>query len=80
MQRLQNLRQLIKQAAIACVFKEPQFNDALAKTVVENTTARIASLDPLGIDLTAGKEAYFELLQNLASALKQCLSANLSID
>jgi len=72
-QRLYQLRQMIQQSAISCVFKEPQFNNTLAQTVVEDTAARIATLDPLGIELEAGSQAYFELLKNLARSLTQCL-------
>ncbi|MDY6991361.1 MAG: zinc ABC transporter substrate-binding protein [Pseudomonadota bacterium] len=72
-QRLYQLRQMIQQSAISCVFKEPQFNNTLAQTVVEDSAARIATLDPLGIELEAGSQAYFELLKNLARSLTQCL-------
>ncbi len=58
-----------------CVFTEPQFEPALARTVVEGTAARIATLDPLGVALAPGPAAYGELMRGLAAALRDCLIA-----
>jgi zinc transport system substrate-binding protein len=58
---------------VRCVFSEPQFEPALVTTLIENTGAKHAELDPLGIALTPGPDAYFQLLRNLAQALRDCL-------
>ena len=42
-------------------------------TVIEGTSARKGVLDPLGADLEAGPEQYFELLDSLADSLISCL-------
>lgn len=71
--RLQALRTRINQLQVRCVFSEPQFESALVKTLIEGTSVRPGTLDPLGANLAAGKEAYFELLHQLAQSLNECL-------
>jgi len=71
--RLNEVRKMIRAAGVVCVFAEPQFQPALVRTVVQETPARIATLDPLGVALAPGPDAYFSLLRNLARALADCL-------
>ena len=73
-ERLAEVRDKIMAAKAACVFREPQFDDKVVQTVIEGTGAREGVLDPLGASLTPGPQAYLQLLQNLAAALKDCLS------
>ncbi|MGE0651167.1 MAG: zinc ABC transporter substrate-binding protein [Alphaproteobacteria bacterium] len=72
--RLIEIRARIRTASATCVFIEPQFEPRLAETVVEGTGAQIAVLDPLGATLAPGKDAYFALMEGLASALVRCLT------
>lgn len=69
--RLHELRQRMSQAR--CIFKEPQFESALITTLLEGTSTRVNTLDPLGMQLQSGTEAYFQLLQNLGHSLSTCL-------
>ena len=71
--RLQEVSQRIKETGATCVFKEPQFSDRLVRVVVEGTSARSGTLDPLGAGLENGAELYVNLLQNLAGNLRTCL-------
>ena len=73
-ERLSQVRDKIIAAHAACVFREPQFDDKVVQTVIEGTSAREGVLDPLGATLTPGPQAYLQLLQNLAAALKDCLA------
>ena len=75
-ERLSQVRDKIIAAHAACVFREPQFDDKVVQTVIEGTSAREGVLDPLGATLTPGPQAYRQLLQNLAAALKDCLASN----
>lgn len=75
-ERLAEVRDKIASAHAACVFREPQFDDKVVQTVIEGTGAREGVLDPLGASLTPGPQAYPQLLQNLAQALKDCLSGS----
>jgi zinc transport system substrate-binding protein len=71
--RLRLLRARIKNQQVRCVFSEPQFESALVATLIEDTSVRRGTLDPLGAELAAGTSVYVTLLRNLAKSLKQCL-------
>jgi zinc transport system substrate-binding protein len=73
-QRLAEIRGKIDELDARCVFREPQFAPDLVETVVENTDARIGTLDPLGVDHAAGPDAYPQTLRDLATDLSDCLS------
>ncbi|MBK1666889.1 hypothetical protein CKO28_02380 [Rhodovibrio sodomensis] len=72
--RLVEIRGKIAELDARCVFREPQFAPDLVATVVENTEAEIATLDPLGVDHAAGPDAYPKTLRGLATDLRACLS------
>ena len=74
--RIVALRQRIRETGARCLFGEPQFSPALLDILVEDSTARIAVLDPLGATLHPGPEAYFTLMKNLADSLRDCLEAD----
>ncbi len=69
---LHQLRALIKQKKVRCVFSEPQFQSTLVNTVTEGTLAKKAILDPLGTELT-DNEGYLALLTHLSNSIKHCL-------
>lgn len=71
--RISALRRSIRSGKIPCVFTEPEFEPALARTLIEGTGARIGTLDPLGAGLTPGPGLYGELMRGLARSLKGCL-------
>ena len=73
-ERVSELREKILESNATCVFSEPQFEPKLVETLVEGTGARTGVLDPLGATLTKGPDLYFQLLRNMASSLKKCLS------
>ncbi len=72
---LSALRRRIRDEGVACVFIEPQFSPALVEAVTGGTAVRVATLDPLGVGLAPGPEAYFALMRTLAEALATCLGA-----
>ncbi len=71
--RVQDIRRQIVANQIVCVFSEPQFEPALVKMLLQDTPAKSGVLDPLGADLPAGPEAYFQLMTGLADSLHGCL-------
>ena len=73
-ERVSELREKISDLSATCVFSEPQFEPKLVETLVEGTGARTGVLDPLGATLAKGPDLYFQLLRNMASSLKKCLS------
>ncbi len=72
--RLAEVRNKLKDTKAVCAFREPQFSDAAVTTLIEGTEAREGVLDPIGANLTPGKDAYSSLLINLAQGLIDCLS------
>lgn len=71
--RISELRERVADGDVVCLFTEPQFRPALARTVAEGTDTRLGVLDPVGADLEAGPEAWFELMQNMADGFADCL-------
>jgi len=71
--RLVEIRRRIVETGAACIFSEPQFPPRLAETAREGTTARLSTLDPLGVEIAAGPDAYVEMMRELALALVVCL-------
>jgi zinc transport system substrate-binding protein len=72
--RLTDLRKKIVALRAACVFAEPGFENKIVQTVIEGTAAKTAALDPEGVMVTAGTDAYDQTLRALAASLKGCLS------
>jgi zinc transport system substrate-binding protein len=72
--RLRAVRARIAELGARCVFAEPQFRSRLVATVVEGTGARVAALDPLGVAVAPGPDAWFTLMQELGDSLAGCLS------
>lgn len=73
--RVAEIQARIRDRKVVCVFSEPQFQPALVETVITGSSARRGVLDPEGgAELTAGPDAYFQLLQRLSSSLRTCLS------
>lgn len=74
--RLKHIRDVIAKNKVRCVFGEPQFKPKLVQVVIEGTGAQAGTLDPLGMKPEAGQEHYFQMMDNIASALETCLSSS----
>jgi len=70
--RLQTIHQKIKDLNAVCVFSEPQFEPAVVSIVIEGTNAKKGVLDPLGVNLEPGKDAYPALLNEISDSLIKC--------
>lgn len=71
--RVAEIRATIESSGALCLFSEPQFRPQLVNALLDGTDARGGELDPLGADLPAGADSYFELMRALATALEGCL-------
>lgn len=58
---------------VVCVFAEPQFNGRMAANVAAGSSARTATLDPLGASLPATADVYELLLTGLADDFAACM-------
>jgi len=76
--RLREVREKIRTLGARCLFHEPQFEPKLLNTVVEGSAVRIGVLDPLGVGIPAGPQAYPRLLGNLANSLLECFGSDTS--
>lgn len=72
--RIRDIRNRIQTLGATCVFTEPQFSPKLVNVVTADTTAKTGVLDPLGTTLPAGPDLYFNLMRNMAVAMRDCLS------
>jgi zinc transport system substrate-binding protein len=70
---LSEIRERIRTSGAVCVFREPQFEPGLVKTVTAGSFARVGVLDPIGADIPPGPDAYPMLLSKMASSLRGCL-------
>jgi zinc transport system substrate-binding protein len=73
--RLAALRDRLKAAGAACVFREPQFPAPVVHALAESAGAREGILDPQGADIPPGPDHYFTLMTRLGDGLASCLSA-----
>lgn len=75
--RLRALRRRIGEENIRCLFTEPQFQPALARTLIEGTEARLGVLDPLGTGagVEPGPGLYGALMRGLARSFAGCLGS-----
>ncbi|MCY4128826.1 MAG: zinc ABC transporter substrate-binding protein [Gammaproteobacteria bacterium] len=71
--RIQELRQKINELNVVCVFSEPQFDEQLILTIVEDTNAKVGVLDPLGSSLEDGTTLYPALLRDMGDSFRDCL-------
>jgi len=73
-ERITEIRAKVQELGATCVFAEPQFQPKLVSTVTEGTQAKSGVIDPLGASLDSGPEQYFQLIRNMATSIKTCLS------
>lgn len=64
------IRERLLSENIECILTEPSPSSGLLDTLTDGTTARVAVLDPLGADASAG---YAEFLAEFARGLDACL-------
>lgn len=72
-QRLQKIRQQIKDNKVQCIFSEPQFSPKIVELLLANNTVKHGILDPLGQTADLGVDGYIVLLTKLADNLRACL-------
>ncbi len=70
--RVQSVQKNVRELDVTCVFSEPQFNVEIVATVIENSQANSAVLDPLGVGIETGQGFYVNLLRSLSSQIAGC--------
>ncbi len=70
---LRELRKELVSSDVRCLFTEPQFEPRMTSNLIEGTSIKTATLDPLGAGIEPGPRAYFILMQTLGDSLEECL-------
>ncbi len=68
------LRARIERLGVSCVFSEPQLGSRMIAVTARRAGVRLAVLDPLGLDIPPGPEAYQALMRGIVTTLAQCLA------
>jgi zinc transport system substrate-binding protein len=71
--RLADLRKKVGGLQAMCVFTEHGFDGKVTKAITEGTSARSGVLDPEGLTVAAGPDAYEALMTGLAKSIATCL-------
>ena len=72
--RIAQIHDKVKSLKSTCVFAEPQFEPTLINVVLEGTDAKSGVLDPEAGALTKGENLYSEMMMEIATSLRACLS------
>jgi len=70
--RIEEVRGIIRDGRVACVFSEPEFNQSFVETAIEGTDAKAAIIDPLGSQIMPGPQFYPALLRAVSDVLANC--------
>ena len=71
-EQLSEIREVIEEKKVKCIFSEPQFNPAIIKSIASDTGVKTGVLDPLGANINKSKNMYFNLIEDMSEALKDC--------
>ncbi len=70
---VQQLRTTIKEQNITCLFYEAPVRPALVNMLAQHQAINTVALDAIGIYVSPGPDAWFEIMQRLANAFNSCL-------
>ncbi len=71
--RIDAIRNIVKNQPVFCLISEPQFTAKLIDLLHEEFEIPKTTLDPLGVDMPTGPQAYAGTLRNMAEALVECV-------
>ena len=71
--RLREIYELVETTEVSCIFSEPQFSAQLVEQIAAKEDLQVATLDPLGANLSDGPDLYFALIRGLAETMSDCL-------
>ena len=73
-QHIRNIVQMIKRENISCLFYNQPEKPRLITSLQNQTQASSYALDPVGMNIQAGENAWFEIMENITSNLNSCLN------
>ena len=71
--RIAEVRKIVEELGITCVFSEPQFNSELVRTVSDRVSVKTRVIDSLGTQFTLGPDFYLNVLRGIAQSMASCL-------
>ena len=71
--RIAEVRKIVEELGITCVFSEPQFNSELVRTVTDRVSVKTRVIDSLGTQFTLGPDFYLNVLRGIAQSMASCL-------
>ena len=74
-QRLNQVKKLIRDESVVCIFKEPQFSGKSAEAALIGTNASLGEIDPLGVGIEANARFNLKQLDALADGFLDCLAS-----
>jgi zinc transport system substrate-binding protein len=72
--RISTIRRRFTEGKVRCLFREAQFPAKLVDALTDGLDVRVGSLDPIGLSIAPGPDAYGQLLRQLAGGIENCLS------
>ena len=72
--RMSEIRKVLSNPDVKCVFTEPQFEPKIVTAILDGTDKKSVEIDPLGANIKAGPDLYFTLLQKMSASFKTCLN------
>lgn len=69
---ISNLKKLIQEKNIRCIFYEAPTEPPLLKSLLSQNTTKIFMLDPVGILIPSGENAWFEIMNLLSKQFINC--------
>ena len=69
---MSQLKQMIEEQGIACIFYDAPAKPPLLKTLLSESEAGTFMLDPVGIFVEPGREAWFKIMRTMADELVNC--------
>jgi zinc transport system substrate-binding protein len=72
---LLHVQQLLDEGAIGCVFREPQYEPKVLRTLLRGHQPRVVVLDPMAIDIATTPAGIVEFYRELGRAAVSCLKA-----
>lgn len=72
--RLREIQEHVEETGATCIFSEPQFSPDVVQNIADSVGVNVGVLDPQGAELEPGPQLYGQLLTNMATSLKGCLS------
>ncbi|VFP86238.1 zinc ABC transporter substrate-binding protein ZnuA [Candidatus Erwinia haradaeae] len=72
-QRLHYIQMQLLSKKSQCVFTEPQFQPTIVQAISRGTNVRFGTLDPLGTEISIGKDSYVQFLMKLSTQYSRCL-------